>query len=150
MRKAFIIVAIFLMFSLSFAFELNIGTFYSFNQNFLFAVELNSFSQLVNAPNTTTGFTAMVLSNFSDSALGMFGGIAKYDIQLNFGKVSLYGAGGMLFPVTDFGFEKITSIVRVGAKYYAGNIVFNTGIFSFYLSDNSKVEGVEFLIGYTF
>ncbi|AMW32659.1 hypothetical protein SAMN04488510_13612 [Fervidobacterium changbaicum] len=150
MKKTLVVLGIFMILSLGLAFELNVGAFYSFNQTWLVVAEVNSFSQTANTPNTTTGFTAMFLTDFSNRYLGMLGGIAKYDMKLDFGKVSLYGAGGMLFPITDFGFEKITSIVRVGAKYYAGSIVFNTGIFSFYLSDNSKVEGVEFLLGYTF
>jgi hypothetical protein len=79
----------------------------------------------------------------------MLGGTAKYDMKLSIGTVSLYGTSGMIVPVDNFGFEKITSIVRVGAKYYFQNIVFSTGIFSFYLIDNTKYEGIDVSVGYT-
>gem|GEM_PF-427515 len=145
-----VLLIISLMVSFTFAFELNSGVLYSFDGKLLYALEFNSFSILANAPNTTSGFTMMAISNFVDEHFGMFGGVAKYDVKLDFGTVSLYGVGGMLFPVLDFGFEKITSIVRVGAKYYMNNILVNVGIFSLYKIDNTKLEGIEFLIGYSF
>jgi len=150
MKRFLQLVTLIFLFSTVFGFELNSGILYSFDGKLYYSLEFNSFSYQHNAPNTTSAFTLMVISNFANEHFGMLGGVAKYDVKLDFGTVALYGAGGMLFPITDFGFEKITSIVRVGAKYLTNNILINVGVFSLYKIDNSKIEGIEFLVGYSF
>ncbi|MEJ5257953.1 MAG: hypothetical protein WHS64_06860 [Fervidobacterium sp.] len=150
MKKFVFLAIVFLLFATSFAFELNSGVLYSFSGQLLYALEFNTLSNLVNGPSTTSGFSLMYITDVAEKHFGAIGGQAKYDINLEIGRISLYGFGGMLFPIFEFGFEKITSIVRVGAKYYIGNIIINSGIYSLYLIDSTKLEGVEFSIGYTF
>lgn len=133
----------------SFCSEINGGFMYSFSNKLLYSFEFNSLSLAKNAPNTTSGFSMLFLSDLEKHYISL-GGIAKYDIKVDIGTISLYGMGGMLVPILDFGFDKITSIVRIGAKYYLGSVFVNSGLFSFYLIDSTKVEGIEFSVGYTF
>jgi len=149
-KKAFLILFLILAISTVFSFELNGGILYSFSNQMFYAFEFNTFGVRQNAPNTTSGISVMFISDFSQLYLGMIGGTAKYDIKLSIGTISLYGTGGMIVPINNFGFENITSIARVGAKYYFGNLLLNTGIYSLYLIDSTKYEGIEFSVGYTF
>ncbi|ODN31164.1 hypothetical protein [Fervidobacterium thailandense] len=147
------ITSVFLVLALSislFAMEVGIGVSYSFTGQLMYFAELNTFPVQKTGPNTKSAFSLMFTTNFSNRYLLGFGGIAKYDINLEFGTVSLYGMGGMIVPVDNFGFDKVTSQVRVGAKYYVGNLVFNAGIYSLFLFDSTKLEGIEFSIGYAF
>lgn len=150
MKKVLFISVLLLTISTAFSFELNAGVSYSFSNKLLYTVELNTFAITQNSPNTTSGLSAMFISDFSQLYLAMVGGTAKYDIKLSIGTVSLYGTAGMIVPVDNFGFEKITSIARVGAKYYFQNVVFNAGIYSLYLIDSTKYEGIDISVGYTF
>ncbi len=149
-KKTFLVFALLFAISTAFSFELNAGVSYSFSNKLFYSFEFNTFAITQNSPNTTSGLCATFISDFSQLYLAMVGGTAKYDMKLSIGTVSLYGTSGMIVPVDNFGFEKITSIVRVGAKYYFQNIVFSTGIFSFYLIDNTKYEGIDVSVGYTF
>ncbi|ABS60560.1 hypothetical protein [Fervidobacterium nodosum] len=132
-----------------FAGEISAGFMYSFSGNYLFSGEFNTLGLIKNAPNAVSGFSLALITDFANYYISL-GGIAKYDIKLEIGTVSLFGMGGMLAPINGFGFEKITSIIRIGAKYYFGDISITSGLFSFYLIDNTKVEGIEFSIGYIF
>lgn len=149
MRRTFTVLAFILTVSL-FALELGVGVSYSFSGALMYFAELNTFPVQKTGPSTKSAFSLIFTTDFSSRYLMGFGGIAKYDINLEFGTVSLYGMGGMIVPVDNFGFDKVTSQVRVGAKYYVGNLVFNAGIYSLFLSDNTKLEGIEFSIGYAF
>lgn len=133
----------------AFSSEISGGIMYSFTNKLFYSAEFNTLALVKNAPNTTSGFTVLLATDLEKYYLSL-GGIAKYDVKLDFGVIALYGMGGMFVPINDFGFEKITSIVRIGAKYYFGSFSLNSGLFSFYLIDNTKVEGIEFSFGYTF
>lgn len=149
MRIAFTVLVLILSVSI-FAMEIGVGVSYSFSGQLMYFAELNTFPAQKTGPSTKSAFSLLFVTNFSNRYLLGFGGIAKYDINLEFGTVSLYGMGGMIVPVDNFGFDKVTSQVRVGAKYYVGNLVFNAGIYSLFLFDNTKLEGIEFSIGYAF
>ncbi len=141
---------LFILLSFSvFAGELRAGFMYSFSGNYLFSAEFNTLGLVQNVPKAVSGLSLSVITDFVNYYFSL-GGIAKYDIKLEIGKVSLFGMGGMLAPINGFGFDKITSIIGIGAKYYFGNISITSGLFSFYLSDSTKVEGIEFSIGYNF
>lgn len=134
---------------LSLGSEISGGVMYSFANKLFYSAEFNTLALVKNAPNTTSGFTVLFVTDLEKYYLSL-GGVAKYDIKLDFGTIALYGIGGMLVPINDFGFEKITGIVRIGAKYYFGLFSVNSGLFSFYLIDSTKVEGIEFSFGYMF
>lgn len=136
--------------STAWSFELNAGVTYSFAGQLRYALELNSLTVPAAGPATTSGFSLQLITDLANEYFLALGGIAKYDIKLELGTVSLYGMGGMLVPVLDFAFEKITSVVRIGAKYYLGSVTFNTGIFSLFLPTGTKVEGLEVSLGYAF
>ncbi|MGC8820548.1 MAG: hypothetical protein ACP5KD_07695 [Fervidobacterium sp.] len=148
-KRLFLVMFLFVFSVLIFSFELSLGTMYSFSGNFVFTTEFTTLGISQNAPNTTSGFSTLFITDFGNYYLA-FGGIAKYTVKLDFGTTALYGMGGMLAPLNGFGFDKITGIVRIGAKYYFENFSVNSGIFSYYLIDNTKVEGVEFSVGYSF
>lgn len=133
----------------SFAAEINIGLLYSFAGKLIYGIEYNTLGIVKNAPNTTSGFSLALLTDFSEYLVSA-GGVAKFDNKLDIGLVSLYGMGGMIVPISNFSFENIKAIVRVGAKYYINNIAITTGLFSLYKPDNTKVEGIEIFIGYSF
>lgn len=129
--------------------EVNVGVFYSFSGGLYYILDYNTLGIVKNAPNTTSGFNIVILTNFSEYLLSA-GGMAKYDNRLDIGLVSLYGMGGFVVPLNDFAFEKMTAIVKIGAKYYFNNFSITSGLFNFYKPDNTKVEGIEFSLGYSF
>ncbi|MFN6991750.1 MAG: hypothetical protein ACK4MM_03390 [Fervidobacterium sp.] len=134
---------------LTLASEVGVGVFYSFSGSLYYVIDYNTLGIVKNAPNTTSGFNIMILTNFSEYLLSA-GGMAKYDNRLDIGLVSLYGMGGFVVPINDFALEKMTAIIKIGAKYYFNNFSITSGLFNFYKPDNAKVEGIEFSVGYSF